>query len=400
MKKFFAFAAAAVMLISLVACSGNGTADSDTAGVTGGNTTQSTQLSMKDIVWSVDEGVVDGERYVLMSYTNNSPFVISGFEISFIEKDSITPEERETYYSEIQEAFDFSDEDLADLKEREISMHTETDRIVATGETASNVNCYYYSGFYYLKNLAHYNLVEPDIATIRYIDDGRIYTVNYDFKSDKYTMDDETVEAYQWSTTTLGDHIPKPDVQVVEVGRDDEMIFMFDAYGMSLEQFNAYVEECKAQGYTIDASNFEGFYTADNDEMYNVYLNYNKNDNYMSGTIEAPEEVDTEDMIPSSEGVNERNTSDISSNEMRPEFKEAMDSYEAFYDEYCAFMKEYSENPSDLTLLSQYGEMMTQLSDMNEKFEAWNEDEMNDAELNYYLEVSNRIAQKLLEVAQ
>lgn len=401
MKKFFAFATAAVMLISLVACSGNGTADSDTAGVTGGNTTQSTQLSMKDIVWSVDEGVVDGERYVLMSYTNNSPFVISGFEISFIEKDSITPEERETYYSEIQEAFDFSDEDLADLKEREISMHTETDRIVATGETASNVKCYY-SGAYHLnlKNLAHYNLVEPDIATIRYIDDGRIYTVNYDFKSDKYTMDDETVEAYQWSTTTLGDHIPKPDVQVVEVGQDDEMIFMFDAYGMSLEQFNAYVEECKAQGYTIDASNFEGFYTADNDEMYNVYLNYNKNDNYMSGTIEAPEEVDTEDMIPSSEGVNERNTSDISSNEMRPEFKEAMDSYEAFYDEYCAFMKEYSENPSDLTLLSQYGEMMTQLSDMNEKFEAWNEDEMNDAELNYYLEVSNRIAQKLLEVAQ
>lgn len=63
-------------------------------------------------------------------------------------------------------------------------------------------------------------------------------------------------------------------------------------------------------------------------------------------------------------------------------------------------MKEYSENPSDLTLLSQYGEMMTQLSDMTEKFEAWNEDEMNDAELNYYLEVSNRVAQKLLEVAQ
>ncbi len=400
MKKFFAFAAAAVMLISLVACGGNGTTDSDTAGVAGGNTTQSTQLSMKDIVWSVDEGVVDGERYVLMSYTNNSPFVISGFEISFIERDSITDDERETYYSEIQETFDFSDEDLADVKEREISMHTETDRIVAIGETASNVNCYYYSGSYYLKNLAHYNLVEPDIGTIRYIDDGKIYTVNYDFKSDKYTMDDETVEAYQWSTTTLGDHIPKPDVQVVEAGRDDEMIFMFDAYGMSLEQFNTYVEECKAQGYTIDASSFEGFYTADNDEMYNVYLSYHENDNYMSGTIEAPEEVDMEDMISSSEGVNESNTSDVSSNEMRPEFKEAMDSYEAFYDEYCAFMKEYSENPSDLTLLSQYGEMMTQLSDMTEKFEAWNEDEMNDAELNYYLEVSNRVAQKLLEVAQ
>lgn len=299
MKKFSAFAIAAVMLISLAACSGNEVTGSNVAG---GNTGQSSQLSMEDIVWSIDEGVVDGERYVLMSYTNNSPFVITGLEISFVEKDSITTEEKETYYSEIQEAFDLSDEDLTDIKERKISMHTKTDKIVAPGETASNINCYYYSGFFYLKNLTHYNLVGPDIATIRYIDDGKIYTVNYDFKSDKYTMDDETVEAYQWSTTTLGDHIPKPDAQVVEAGRDDEMIFMFDAYGMSLEQFNTYVEECKTQGYTVDASSFEGFYTADNDQMYNVYLSYHEDDDYMSGTIKAPEETATEDTTLPTDG--------------------------------------------------------------------------------------------------
>lgn len=84
---------------------------------------------------------------------------------------------------------------------------------------------------------------------------------------------------------------------------------------------------------------------------------------------------------------------------MRPEFKAAMDSYEAFYDEYCEFMKKYSENSSDLSLLAQYGDMMAQLSTMNEKFEEWNNEEMNSAELNYYLEVNNRVMQKLIDIS-
>ena len=50
---------------------------------------------------------------------------------------------------------------------------------------------------------------------------------------------------------------------------------------------------------------------------------------------------------------------------MRPEFKEAMDSYEAFYDEYCDFIKKYNDNPS---------------------------------ELKYYLDVNNRVMQNLVDV--
>ena len=85
---------------------------------------------------------------------------------------------------------------------------------------------------------------------------------------------------------------------------------------------------------------------------------------------------------------------------MRPEFKAAMDSYEDFYDEYCDFMKKYQANPTDMTLLTEYTTIMSKLTDMEEKFEAWDESEMNSAELNYYVEVSSRVAQKLLEVSQ
>lgn len=85
---------------------------------------------------------------------------------------------------------------------------------------------------------------------------------------------------------------------------------------------------------------------------------------------------------------------------IRPEFKEAMDSYEAFYTEYCEFMKSYSENPTDLTLLTQYTEMLAKTEEMNEAFEAWDEDDLSSEELKYYLEVNNRVMQMLVDVAE
>lgn len=84
---------------------------------------------------------------------------------------------------------------------------------------------------------------------------------------------------------------------------------------------------------------------------------------------------------------------------MRPKFKEAMDAYEAFYDEYCTFMTEYKENPSDMTLLLKYSEMTTKVIEMDEAFTKWDDEDLNSEELKYYLEVNNRVMQKLIDVA-
>ena len=83
---------------------------------------------------------------------------------------------------------------------------------------------------------------------------------------------------------------------------------------------------------------------------------------------------------------------------MRSEFKEAMDAYEAFYDEYCSFMDKYNENPSDMTLLLKYGEMLTKAVEMDEAFSEWDETELNAEELKYYIEVNNRVMQKLVDL--
>lgn len=102
---------------------------------------------------------------------------------------------------------------------------------------------------------------------------------------------------------------------------------------------------------------------------------------------------DTSDRVESGEDESDR------SDAMSSDFLSAMNSYEAFMDEYVAFMKKYSENPSDLDLLRDYASYMAKYSDLMQKFENWEDDDLNDAEMTYYLEVQMRVNQKLLEAA-
>lgn len=90
--------------------------------------------------------------------------------------------------------------------------------------------------------------------------------------------------------------------------------------------------------------------------------------------------------------------SDADSNEIRPEFKEAMDAYEAFYNEYCDILAKYYANPTDMALLTQYTELMTRAIEMDEAFAKWENEDLNTEELKYYLDVNNRVMQKLLDV--
>lgn len=86
-------------------------------------------------------------------------------------------------------------------------------------------------------------------------------------------------------------------------------------------------------------------------------------------------------------------------NSLDPEFKAAMDSYEEFFDEYVAIMKKYKANPTDMSILSDYAKYMGQYADMMEKFEKWENEDLNTAEAAYYVDVQARITKKLLEVA-
>lgn len=58
-----------VMLLSLLAGCGSNPSKSDGKIDT---ESKSNDLKIEDIDWSVDEGILDGDRYVMLSYSNNS----------------------------------------------------------------------------------------------------------------------------------------------------------------------------------------------------------------------------------------------------------------------------------------------------------------------------------------
>ena len=108
----------------------------------------------------------------------------------------------------------------------------------------------------------------------------------------------------------------------------------------------------------------------------------------------APETTDEE----TTEAPTEAPTA--AANGISPDFKAAMDSYEAYFDEYVEVMQQMKTNPSNLALLGKYAEFMSSYADTMDKFDALESQDMTNEEAAYYAEVSARITQKLLKAAQ
>lgn len=270
-------------IILLAAC---GNADSPIAGV--GETKK--DVSIEEIQWQVEESILDGERYVMLSYCNNSEYAITEFELQFNQKKNLTQESVDQFYLDLKEKYDLDDSTYEGLKTEEISMHVESERLVAPGENVKNEHCYYFGGYIYVRNFDHYQLVEPDIVTFKYVKDDKIHTCYYDFRSKKYFVEEKVEAAYYWTTSTLGQLISKPDFMVVKNdGRDDDKLFSFEAFGVSLDEFNNYVNDCKAKGFIVDSRSHSGFYSADDANGYNVYLSYNEESCSFRGSIESPD---------------------------------------------------------------------------------------------------------------
>ncbi len=114
-----------------------------------------------------------------------------------------------------------------------------------------------------------------------------------------------------------------------------------------------------------------------------------------SQTETVEEAADNEDVEEESEDVND------SAVGVSPDFKAAMDSYEAFFDEYVEFMKKYenADSTSQMSMMSDFADYMTKYSEALSALDKIEDEDLNDAEMAYYLEVYSRIMKKMSEVA-
>lgn len=214
-----------------------------------------------------------------------------------------------------------------------------------------------------------------------------------------------------WPSSTVGNMLPAPKSTTGKFSYEHDDSFFVYVSETSKADYDQYVADCSANGFDIDYDKGDTYYRADNADGYHISLKYEGNNimaveikaskNSDAGTSEpATTEPSTETTAPSESNATETKPNDTDLVDgMRKDFKDAMDSYEAFMDEYVAFMKKYSDNPSDVGLLADYTKYMSKYADMVEKFDKWESEDLNDAELAYYIDVQARVSKKLLDVA-
>ena len=238
--------------------------------------------------------------------------------------------------------------------------------------------------------------VENDDSYEAYNKDGLKLDLNY-YDSTKemsiYIYSPIKLGALQWPSTGLATYLPNITSTVGKINYDTSTQFSATVGDMSFDAYKDYVEACISKGFNVDYDKYEKAYRASNSQGYKINVEY-LGFNIVAISINQPKEEGGENSKPT-----ETSNPAQANNTLGTDFKKAMDSYEKFMDEYVAFMKKYSANPTDMSLLKDYTEYMNKYSTFCADFAKWENEELNDAELNYYIEVQTRVNQKLLEVA-
>ena len=221
-----------------------------------------------------------------------------------------------------------------------------------------------------------------------------------DSNSGGYDPSDSYTEI-TWPSSDLVSLLPVPEMLLGEINSESEDYFNVDL-GATQEQFNAYVDACQEAGFTENYQKSSTRFQAYNVDGYYLYVSYYSSWQEMSITIRVPEEEESDaqdDTTTTTVKPTTATTTKAPDSGLGKEFKAAMDSYEKFMNDYVAFMKKYQANPSDLTLLAEYSEFMSDYAKAMSDFAEWEDEEMNNEELAYYLDVQTRVNKKLLEVA-
>lgn len=228
-----------------------------------------------------------------------------------------------------------------------------------------------------------------------------------------------------WPTRGLATMLPQPSGLFGEISSDRSDHFGARIGNFTSDQFTAYVAACEEAGFTENYSRSAESYVADTPEGYHLWLDYSPDHQYMSISLDAPEEgadtsaengdatkgseeptkpetdnaaSDDEDAAApqSEEGAEQSGDGSTILGEVSPDFKKAMDEYEAFFDEYIAFMDKY-ENASELSpeLIEDFGKYMDRYNQTMEALNAIDAESLSPADYAYYTEAMLRINKKI-----
>ena len=202
-----------------------------------------------------------------------------------------------------------------------------------------------------------------------------------------------------------GKLVPKPKSTFGKINFEYDNNFCLYMGKTPKADYNAYVSACIEKGFTVGYSKSDTRFDAYNSDGWHLELSYEGN-SVMFIRVDPPRQSDESEQLSDTskpETTNAPETSkpaEADASGLRSDFKEAMDNYESFMNDYVDFMKKYKANPTDLSLITDYTTYISKYNELSQSFEKWNSSDMNDAEKAYYIEVQTRVNNKLLEAAQ
>ena len=223
-----------------------------------------------------------------------------------------------------------------------------------------------------------------------YYDDGMTVKIEAPMQFEKIT----------WPSFGLATLVPEPPVSEGSFENDSENYLFVFLKGMDKEAYRKYVDDCSKKGFVIDYSKGDSYYYADDEIGNSIRVEY-EGWNTVSLRINKTdrEEVETKPFVNVEDTKDVEVETNVENTEIRSEFKEAVDAYESFFDEYVAFMTEYANSGYNASMTTDYLNYLNKYTEAIEKMGALNNGDLSSAELAYYLEAYGRISQKILAIS-
>ena len=179
----------------------------------------------------------------------------------------------------------------------------------------------------------------------------------------EHSSNEQELKEFKWPDSGLAAMLPTPKSTYGEIITDNAERLWIKVAKTSQSEFEEYISECKEKGFTENYDRSSSSYKAENKEKYSLDLNFYDNEMRINldkptpeaAAAKAPKPTEKETQKPTEKPTQapakapEKSESKPESKSIAdtgvvtPSFKEMMDSYEAFFDEYLAFMKKYED---------------------------------------------------------
>lgn len=237
-------------------------------------------------------------------------------------------------------------------------------------------------------------------------------------------------QSFSWPASGAAAKIPAPKATKAMDVYEFAVSYSLTACDVTASDFEDYVNELRGKGFTVGLAKSSDTFTAENAAGDKVMVMHNPKEDTMSISIESKEDADQEAQRKAEEEAAKQAEEQKKAEEERkrqeeeqkriqeeeakkqqeaqnqaqsggvtPAVKEAMDSYESFMNKYCDFMEKYTADGAPTSMLTDYLKMMSEYSETTKKLDDMDQSTWTDADMQYYLEVMNRVNQRLASVS-